>query len=121
MLTEARDLLERMAAEPGFAALAGARVTPADFDIRARVVNYCHPAGTCSVGTVVRPDGQVHGIDGLYVADASVMPTITRGNPNLPVAAIAARIAAGLGGFDVQRLRVTASRTVRPAVSASST
>ena len=107
MLTEARDLLERMAADDAFAALAGARVTPAEFDIRARVVNYCHPAGTCSVGTVVAPDGQVHGIEGLYVADASVMPTITRGNPNLPVAAIAAKIAAGLVGVDVAALAGT--------------
>ena len=82
----------------------GERVTPAEFDLRARVVNYCHPAGTCSVGTVVAPDGQVHGIEGLYVADASVMPTITRGNPNLPVAVIAAKIAAGLGGFDTSAL-----------------
>lgn len=40
--------------------------------------------------------GAVHGLEGLYVADASVMPSITRGNINLPTAMIGARIAAGL-------------------------
>ena len=35
------------------------------------------------------------------------MPTITRGNPNLPVAAIAAKIAAGLVGVDVAALAGT--------------
>jgi choline dehydrogenase len=58
---------------------------------------------------VVCADGQVHGVRGLYVADASVMPTITRGNINFPTAAIAARIAAktlGLtpGGLAARRL-----------------
>ena len=38
----------------------------------------------------------MHGVDGLYVADASIMPAITRGNINLPTAMIGARIAAGL-------------------------
>jgi choline dehydrogenase len=41
----------------------------------------------------------VHGIDNLYIADASIMPSITRGNPNLPIAMIGARIAAGLLGL----------------------
>ena len=103
VLTEARDLLERMAADAGFAAFLGERVTPADFDIRARVVNYCHPAGTCALGSVVDAHGQVKGVDGLYVADASVMPTMTRGNPNLPTAVIAARIAFGLVGAERPR------------------
>jgi choline dehydrogenase len=42
----------------------------------------------------------VHGVRGLYVADASIMPAITRGNPNLPIAMIGARIAAGLLGIE---------------------
>ncbi len=40
--------------------------------------------------------GAVHGIDNLHIADASTMPSITRGNPNLPTAMIGARIAASL-------------------------
>jgi choline dehydrogenase len=53
--------------------------------------------GTASdSGAVVDASGAVHGIEGLYVADASVMPSISRGNINLPTAMIGARIAAGL-------------------------
>ena len=36
----------------------------------------------------------MHGVGGLYVADASVMPAIPRGNINLPTAMIGARVAA---------------------------
>lgn len=45
-----------------------------------------HPAGTCPMGqdemAVVAPDLRVHGVDGLRVADASVMPQLMSGNPN---------------------------------------
>ncbi len=54
-----------------------------------------HPVGTCRMGNderaVVGPDLTVHGIDGLYVADASVMPQITTGPVNAAVVAIAER------------------------------
>jgi choline dehydrogenase len=67
-----------------------------------QLVNYCHPAGSCKLGptsdpgAVVNFDGAVHGVDNLYVADASIMPSITRGNPNLPTAMIGARVASHL-------------------------
>jgi choline dehydrogenase len=45
-----------------------------------------HPTSTCTMGTgpmaVVGPDLRVHGIGGLRVADASVMPTVVSGNTN---------------------------------------
>ena len=45
---------------------------------------------------VVDATGQVHGVADLHVADASIMPAITRANINLPTAMIGARIATQL-------------------------
>jgi 5-(hydroxymethyl)furfural/furfural oxidase len=42
---------------------------------------------------VVDPAGRVHGISGLRVADASVMPTVPRGNTNIPTIMIAEKLA----------------------------
>jgi 5-(hydroxymethyl)furfural/furfural oxidase len=41
---------------------------------------------------VVGPDGSVHGVGALTVADASVMPSLPRANTNLPTAVVAERI-----------------------------
>ena len=43
-----------------------------------------HPTSTCAIGAVVDPQLRVYGIDGLRVADASVMPTIIRGHTHAP-------------------------------------
>lgn len=48
-----------------------------------------HPVGTCSLGPVVDGSLAVHGIDGLFVVDASVIPSITSGPVNAAVIAIA--------------------------------
>ena len=56
--------------------------------LRKSVSTYFHPVGTAKMGTdegsVVDPQLRVYGVQGLRVADASVMPTITTGNTNAP-------------------------------------
>jgi choline dehydrogenase len=77
-----------------------AELSPGEMDaeryVRETIRNYFHPAGTCALGTVADTHGRVFGTDGLYVADASFMPTIPRANTNLTTAAIAEKIAAEL-------------------------
>jgi choline dehydrogenase len=105
VLGEALGLLTAMTADSKLAAILGQPLGRLA-DALDRVASYCHPAGTCKLGpatdpaAVVGASGAVHGVGGLYVADASVMPSITRGNPNLPTAMIGARVAAGLLGLD---------------------
>ena len=65
--------------------------TEADWEYAAR-------AGTCRMGpkadpfSVVDSQCRVHGVDGLRVVDASVMPTLPRGNTNIPIIMIAEKI-----------------------------
>ena len=52
-----------------------------------------HPTSTCAMGSVVDAELRVYGIDGLRVADASVMPQITRANTNAATIMIAEKAA----------------------------
>lgn len=47
-----------------------------------------HPAGTCAIGPVLDAQLRVRGIEGLRVADCSVMPTLVSGNTNAPAVMI---------------------------------
>jgi choline dehydrogenase len=107
-LRRARQLL-RTAPLRGF--VAGDELTPApgiadddEAGLSAALIatssSYHHPVGTCrmgpdpSDGAVVDARGRVHGVDGLLVADASIMPDIAAANTNLTTIMIAERIAA---------------------------
>lgn len=63
------------------------------------VVGVWHPTGTCRMGAaddpdaVTNPEGRVHGVEGLRVCDASLMPTMVSANTNLPTMMVAERIA----------------------------
>ena len=66
--------------------------------IRENVAGTFHPVGTCRMGAasdrdaVVDTAGRVRGIAGLRVIDASIMPTVPRGNTNIPTIMVAEKI-----------------------------
>ncbi len=99
--------------EPLAGLVAGAELKPApgvpdddaeglEAGIRRSYDTYHHPVGTCrmgpdpSGGAVVDARGRVHGVEGLWVADASIMPDIPSANTNLPTIMVAERVAGWL-------------------------
>ncbi len=82
----------------------GADPTDAQIEthLRAYTQTLYHPVGTCAMGgderAVVDPELRVRGVDGLRVADASVMPVVPRGNTNAPSIMVGERAADLLRG-----------------------
>jgi choline dehydrogenase len=72
----------------------GPQVDPATH-VREAARGFFHPMGTCAIGRVVDSNGRVLAADGLYVADASIIPFVSV-PPNLTVVALAERIAEAL-------------------------
>jgi len=98
-----RTLLEMPALDPwrGAPMHHGALQTDAQIEdsIRQRADTIYHPVGTCRMGPAADPDAvvdaqlRVHGIAGLRVVDASIMPTLVGGNTTAPVVMIAEKAA----------------------------
>ena len=108
-----------IAAQPALAPYVSGRFLPADGAdddqaltefLRAKSETIYHPAGTAAMGSgdtdVCDPQLRVRGVSGLRVADASVMPTVTRGNTNAPVIMI------GEKAVDLLRAGSSSSQTV---------
>ena len=70
--------------------------------VRDTAITYHHQVGTCKMGidhaAVVDPELRVYGVDGLRIADASIMPCVTTGNTNAPSIMIGERAAELLNG-----------------------
>ena len=88
------------AIKPGrLVAAAAANYAVSDDEILAASGASFHPSSTCAIGgvdnplAVVDPECRVYGVDGLRVADASVMPQIVSANTNMPTIMIAERVA----------------------------
>lgn len=70
--------------------------------LRVNVSTQYHPSATCRMGVddmaVVDPEGRVHGVQGLRVVDASIMPFVTSGNLHCPTLMVAEKIADRIRG-----------------------
>ena len=105
-LKEGFQKMQEILQQPAFDSYRGKRLEPApevtsqsDIEswIRATASTDYHPCGTCRMGTgedaVVDGQLRMHGLEGLHVIDASIMPEIVSGNLNAPTQMIAERAA----------------------------
>jgi choline dehydrogenase len=106
LLVEGIKIARNIAASPAFAPHKGQAYLPSDDVqtddelrdyIRQHVETLYHPVGTCKMGqdptAVVNSHLQVHGLQGLRVADASIMPEIVNANTNAPAIMIGEKAA----------------------------
>lgn len=62
--------------------------------VASSATSMAHPVGTCALGDVVDATTRVKGVDGLFVADASIMPKVPRANTHIPTVMVAEKAAA---------------------------
>jgi choline dehydrogenase len=99
-------MVREVMAQPAFRGLLGKELAPGakvatEADFKEWLVGAggttLHPVGTCRMGVgpdaVVDPELRVHGVEGLRVADASIMPIISSGNTNAPTIMIGEKAA----------------------------
>jgi choline dehydrogenase len=111
MLAEGAGILRELAASTALAGLVGAEIHPGPDTftteaLRAHLYanpdNYWHPVGTCKMGVaddplaVVDERARVHGVAGLRIADASIMPRIPRATTAMPAIVMGEKVAAML-------------------------
>jgi hypothetical protein len=100
---------EEITDEKSLARLRDMKMTAGDFEVSAY-----HPLGTCRMGTdprrsCVGPDGEAHDVEGLFVADGSVIPSSLGVNPQMTIMALALRSAEAL---DERLNQVTSSTSL---------
>jgi choline dehydrogenase len=106
IMISAIRMLRNVVKQPAFDAYRGPELAPGkDIDsdndlltwLRETAMTTFHPVGTCKMG--IGPDAvvdarlKVHGIEGLRVADASIMPIISSGNTHAPAVMIGEKLA----------------------------
>jgi choline dehydrogenase len=103
VLVKSVKLCREISKTKAFSAINGGELFPgADADLtaflRSQASTLWHPAGTCKMGhdraAVVDPQLRVRGVEGVRVADASVMPIVTSGNTVAPCFMIGEKAAA---------------------------
>ncbi len=108
-------LVRELVGQPAFSGLRGMEIFPgkmvrsdAEIDqaLNAHINTQWHLSGTARMGAdtdrdaVVDASGRVHGVRGLRVVDASIMPCVTNGNTNCPVLMIAEKLGDAIAGRD---------------------
>ena len=111
VLAESLELARQLGAQPALAAVLVRELSPGPQvqtrdEIKAwllaNATHDYHPTSTCRMGpaedplAVVDASGNLHGLDGLMIADASIMPFVTLANTNVPAFMVAEKVARDL-------------------------